>query len=548
MKCKKCKIQRDPNSGMMICILCGKVHEESQIVEALEFDENQNAAGTFIDANKPSYFFPGGRNTLSQIDSKTRNLFKVFKKIERTAKILSIPDDTVKYAKSLYIEASNKKFTQGRKTSLIVGAILYLACRTNKKEYLLIDFSEVLSINLFVIGILYIKLAKLLNIELASGIIDPSIYIRRFCNKFNFGNKAKEVQDTALKILQFMDRDWITIGRRPSGICGACILISAKLNKMNIDINDISKVVHTCSQTILNRIDEFSLTRVASMTMEEFQSFKKSHFYPGADPPAFLKGLKKKKKPEEINNEEDEKKEESKEEIEYNQNNNDNNNKDVLSLKQTNSGLNKNNNEFNLKGANSGLNNINNIDNDNFTFRQVDSGISKKDSYFYKEVLNLRSGNSGISKNNELLSLKPSNSGISKMNDNNLSLRQSNSGISRSFRINELKATSTADEKLSNIPDNEDYKYIYNKDEYVVRKQFWEIMFKDWIEQQKEKEEKEVKEKKEKTREPKKRIKKMIFKSDENKRTPEEAIKSSNKVFGKKMNFSYIKSMMSKRK
>ena len=40
----------------------------------------------------------------------------------------------------------------------------------------------------------------------------------------------------------------------------------------------------------------------------------------------------------------------------------------------------------------------------------------------------------------------------------------------------------------------------------------------------------------------------MIFKSDGSKRTPEEAIKSSNKVFGKKMNFSYIKSMMSKRK
>ena len=142
----------------------------------------------------------------------------------------------------------------------------------------------------------------------------------------------------------------------------------------------------------------------------------------------------------------------------------------------------------------------------------------------------------------------PSNTQINKKNDNNLSLRQNNSGISQSFRINELKPTSSADEKLSNIPDNEDYKYIYNKDEYAVRKQFWEIMFKDWIEQQKEKEEKELKENKTKTREPKKRIKKTIFKSDGSQRTPEEAIKSSNKIFSKKMNFSYIKSMMSKKK
>ena len=108
-------------------------------------------------------------------------------------------------------------------------------------------------------------------------IIDPSLYMHRFCNKFNFGNKAKEVEKTALKILKFMKRDWITTGRRPSGLIGACILIAAKLHKLNIDVDLISNVVHVCSQTILNRIEEFSLTRVASMTLEEFESFKESN-------------------------------------------------------------------------------------------------------------------------------------------------------------------------------------------------------------------------------------------------------------------------------
>ena len=54
------------------------------------------------------------------------------------------------------------------------------------------------------------------------------------------------------------------------------------------------------------------------------------------------------------------------------------------------------------------------------------------------------------------------------------------------------------------------------------------------------------KEKKIKVKEPKKRIKKMFFKSDETQRTPFEAIKSSNK-FGRKTNYSYIRSIMSKR-
>ena len=302
MKCKKCEnIHKDPQSGMMICLTCGTVHEESQIVvDALEFDDNQNAAGTFMDFNKQTFYYPGRRNILNLMnDPFQRNIKKAFETMEETARKLTIKEDVVKMAKKLYRVASNKKFTQGRETDLMVGAVLYLACRCNEKnEYLLIDFSEVLKINLFAIGTLYIKLLKLLELEMPSkiSIIDPSLYMHRFCIKFNLGKKAREVENTALKILQFMERDWIITGRRPSGICGACILISAKLHKLSIDINLISKVVHVCPQTILNRIDEFSLTRVASMTMEEFESFNKSHFYPGADPPAFLKALKEKNK------------------------------------------------------------------------------------------------------------------------------------------------------------------------------------------------------------------------------------------------------------
>ena len=32
------------------------------------------------------------------------------------------------------------------------------------------------------------------------------------------------------------------------------------------------------------------------MTMEEIESFNKSHFYPGTDPPSFLKAIKEKNK------------------------------------------------------------------------------------------------------------------------------------------------------------------------------------------------------------------------------------------------------------
>ena len=566
MKCKKCNIQKDPKSDMMICLTCGTVYEESQIVvDALEFDDNQQAAGTFIDQNKQSYIYRGGRNTLSMIDPTQRNLKEVHKKMESTANILTIEKNIVDIAKKLYTIASNKKFTQGRKTNLIVGAILYLACRWKKTKHLLIDFSEVLGINLFAIGTLYIKLVKLLDLKIE--IIDPSLYLCRFINKFKLGKRAKEVEDTAKKILQFMERDWITYGRRPAGLCGACILISAKLHKLSIDINVISKVVHVCPQTIINRIDEFSLTRVATMTVEEFASFKKSHFYPGADPPAFLKAIKKnvkkdKNKEEEKNQEEEmnieeihneEKKKENGQTIMDNGNVNCNNKNDSLILRPTNSGLIKKSNDNDIltfRPVNSGLNKNNNYNIDSFTFKPENSDFNRSNNY-NSDLLYFRPNNSEISKiskNNVDLSLRGNNSGNSNNNiDLNLSPNNSeNNRNNKSNRFYESKALSIADEKLSNIPDNEDYKYIYSNDEYGLRKQFWEIMFKDWIDHQKEKEEKEGKEKK-KEKQPRKRNKKNIFKSDGSQRTTYEAIKSCNK-FGKKMNFSYIKSIMSKRK
>ena len=536
MQCKKCvNVHKDPITGNMQCRDCGAVIQESQIVDDLEFDENQNVVGTFVGNNKFA-FYARGNNALNQmVDSGQRNLTETYKLMDKYSNILIISDDVRDKAKSLYFTASNKKFTQGRKKELIVGALLYLACRINETKHLLIDFSFALKINLFKIGLIYIKLVKILEVKVP--LIDPSIFMHRYIVKFNFGNKAREVEEVAQKIFQCMDRDWITCGRRPVGICGACILISAKLHNLNIDINNISKVVHVCPKTIFNRIEEFSLTRIASMTKEEFEIFKISDFYPGADPPAFLKA----RKMEEVKKEENEIKIEEK--IENGQKiiengNNIISNYDSFSFKQPSLGLSKNNsfkNDLNLKPTNSQLS--------SFSFRQNNTSKNKNPN---SEPLNLKQTDNDLNLRNtqsEPFTFRPSDSGISKKRDNKniLSLRPSNSGMNKSRKMSELKyEQSNADEQLSIIPTNEAYKYIYSDHEYGVRKQFWEIMFKDWIEQQKEKEEKGLKPIK--VKEPRKR---NVVKTNENPKSAYESIKSS-KVLSKKVNYSRIKAMLSK--
>lgn len=58
--------------------------------------------------------------------------------------------------------------------------------------------------------------------------IDPSIFIHRFVSKLEFEGKSHQVALTALRLMQSMKRAWITTGRRPNGLCGACILIAAR--------------------------------------------------------------------------------------------------------------------------------------------------------------------------------------------------------------------------------------------------------------------------------------------------------------------------------
>ena len=441
--------------------------------------------------------------------------------------MLTIESDILKMAKNYYKKASKQKFTLGRKKDLVIGAVLYLSCRIKEKNILLKDFADVFKVNLCEIGSVYKKLLKLFRIKQLK-IIDPSLFIHRFCNKIKFGNKAKEVEDVALKILQFMKKDLITCGRDPSGLCGACIFISAKLHNIKIDINNLSKIVHSSPSTLYNRINDFSSTKIASMTKEEFDIFKDSQFYPGADPPFFLKNLKKEDNNEnEIQNKE---KNENNHIINENIINNSINNS---FLKEPHFELNKDMSFqkviLNLNPPDSNLNSFsfmqNHERNNNNQFESFN--IKSENELYLKKLLSgsftLRPNDSGISKN----------SNISK---NKLSFRSSNSRKSKSRKINDLKINNkNFDENLSNIPDNEDYKYIFSKDEAEIRKEFWDTMFKDWIAQKKEKEEKEIKQNKIKSP-PKDNINNI------NEKPTYKSLYERKKKFDK----NYIKNMLSK--
>lgn len=82
---------------------------------------------------------------------------------------------------------------------------------------------------------------------------DPCLYITRFAHHLEFGDKTHEVSMTALRMVQRMKRDWMHTGRRPSGLCGAALLVASRLHDFNRSIRDLVRIVKVCETTIRKR-------------------------------------------------------------------------------------------------------------------------------------------------------------------------------------------------------------------------------------------------------------------------------------------------------
>lgn len=106
----------------------------------------------------------------------------------------------------------------------------------------------------------------------------------RFACVLDFGDRQKEVVNLATRLVQRMKRDWMSTGRRPTGICGAALLIAARSLNFNRSINDIVRVVHISESVIRKRLDEFSQTPSGSLTIDEFSTVDLEH---SEDPPAY---------------------------------------------------------------------------------------------------------------------------------------------------------------------------------------------------------------------------------------------------------------------
>ncbi|KAG8449342.1 hypothetical protein GDO86_016115 [Hymenochirus boettgeri] len=144
------------------------------------------------------------------------------------------------------------------------------------------------NVNVYVLGKTFLLLARELCINAPA--IDPCLYIPRFAHLLEFGDKNHEVSMTALRLVQRMKRDWMHTGRRPSGLCGAALLVASRMHDFRRTIKEVIRVVKVCESTLRKRLNEFEDTPTSQLTIDEFM---KTDLEKECDPPSFIAGQKK---------------------------------------------------------------------------------------------------------------------------------------------------------------------------------------------------------------------------------------------------------------
>ena len=218
-------------------------------------------------------------------------------------KSVAVAQSYIEPALGLFKLALQHNFVQGRSISTVAAVALYLQCRRSKEtnEVMLIDIAECINVNVFVLGKMYTKMIQILygttNQSAAFrdkiDTINPENLIRRFAKGLDFpGLQVRnQVVNDAIRLVQRMDRDWMATGRRPAGICGAALILAARMNNFRRTVREVVLVVKVTEITINKRLEEFSYTDSSNLTVEEFRGITLER---DCDPPSYYKARQEK--------------------------------------------------------------------------------------------------------------------------------------------------------------------------------------------------------------------------------------------------------------
>jgi transcription factor IIIB subunit 2 len=271
------------DDGIYVCRNCRSVISDSYFVEEVSFGENAAGAavvhGTAVTQNQwynkatAGAFRYGAR---SSEETHQANMRTAKEEMTRLASSLYI-SSAVTRALHLYSIMRIHHFHRPLLESIAI--CLYIVCRQTKGNMtLLIDFAERIHENVFDLGAVYKQFIRATSIDkeleaMPAVEIEPLLY--KYAKRLEFGTSTRRVANDAASILARMDRDWIVTGRQPAALCGAALILAARMNNFRRSVRELVYVVKAADTTILKRLAEFRRTKAGQLTVASFRQFSR---------------------------------------------------------------------------------------------------------------------------------------------------------------------------------------------------------------------------------------------------------------------------------
>ncbi|KAF1959578.1 hypothetical protein CC80DRAFT_466513 [Byssothecium circinans] len=287
----------DDDDGRKVCANCAHVIKTAGFSTDLVFAENAAGGATVVggfigESQRYANSMGGPMRGLNGRDSRQTTIENGTKAIEELCGELHLSERIKTQANTWYRLALNHNFVQGRRIKHVAAVAIYLTARKQPANtLLLIDLSERVLTNVWDLGRTYKQFCKTI-METDPGRLAGSQAVQeieplmlKFCRKLEFGEFSEPVAADACRLLTSMDRDWMVQGRNPAGLCGACILMSARMNNFRRTVREVVYVVKVADTTINHRLYEYKRTRSSLLTVDQFREFHNT-VKPMDQPPA----------------------------------------------------------------------------------------------------------------------------------------------------------------------------------------------------------------------------------------------------------------------
>ncbi|AFP65211.1 TFIIB related factor hBRF (nucleomorph) [Chroomonas mesostigmatica CCMP1168] len=268
MICDKCgsdAIEFNVSQGKILCTFCGLMIEDHLANPELLFD-NSNVQkkgtihGSFLKNVSPGSLNPTNRNTEIILSSARR-------KIHQFGNALKLKSSYQEEAYRFFVFAFQRGFVPAHKFESVCISCLYVVCRRKKTPHLLVDFSDLTQIQTYKIGGIFLKFIRIFHVHLP--VADPSLFVYRFISRLKIGNKFECIARSSFRLIARMKREWMNSGRRPAGLCGAAILLAAKMHGIQKTQKEIGEIARIGDMALRTRLREMETTSMANLTLAQ---------------------------------------------------------------------------------------------------------------------------------------------------------------------------------------------------------------------------------------------------------------------------------------